>query len=74
MDWIFQVGIVKVLMVSGKMTAQWAEEGIGKSVSEVTTSEKHNDQKGGIVRKHQWTGRPSRVRELEVLRMEECVS
>lgn len=59
-----------MLIISGKMTAHWAEERIGKSVCEVTTNEKHNGPKGGIVRKHQWTRRPSRVRELEVLRDE----
>lgn len=41
-----------MLIISGGVTAQEAVEGIGKSLSEVTTSEKHNGSKGGKARKH----------------------
>lgn len=40
-----------MLIISGRMTSQEAEEGIGKSVSEAPSNEKHNGRKRGKARK-----------------------
>lgn len=61
--WISRVGIIRVLIAKGRVTLSRHRRVLGRVLME-WLSMKNNSRKGGIPRKPQGTGRPSRVREL----------